>query len=483
MKKRGLWIFDENYLMLTYLSACSFAEHSDVIITLIYCGEKMNDADLEIFQAIQEKVEVYYFTKDVSEWEAHMQANILNRLARLHFTKLFEDDLVFMIDSDVAFSEILNKKIKHVEERFNNHESIFPVISGVVEFLSASDAYLYFKKKDKAGFTRKTNESAKLNVYTRIYGSDWKSYISGFQFNNGFLIFYKARKLIEQWEHYYLAGLHDADVNPLDDQVPLAAAIQKTECTYWKMDPQWNSLGDLDGPFVMFHAWGGEWKIEIDQVLRNAEATSDYGNICKRYLTNCPAVWIKKFFSDLKSFPYRYRNIQGAFDHGTVFTDLIKRLESGKIVEVGTYKGRSACFLAELIKASGKNIQFTTIDHFERSDTSMQLVQKNLKRADVQDYVTVVEGESYETTKLFKEEELDFIFLDTDSSKNRLAVELESWYEKLKEGGILGGYDHSIHDTVFKSYDCASWSFCEKHAIPLMTYEYQFLIQKPFKTK
>ncbi len=482
MNKRALWIFDKNYLMLTYLSVSSFIDYCDVEATLIYCGGKISEEDRKIFLELDPRVEILHFDADVSHIEPHMQANVLNRLARLHYTRLFEDDILFMIDSDVSFSSSLKRDIKEIEASFQENAPTNPMISGVVEFLCAEDAYLYYRKLDKRGFTRKTTEESKITSYESVFGNEWKSLIRDFQFNNGFLIFYKARPLIDQWEKYYLKGLENEDINPLDDQVPLAAAIQKTGCQYWKMTSKWNSLGDLDGSFTVFHAWGGEWKIEIDQILRNKKATSAYGKICEKYLSKCADPWISKFNIDLRSFPYRYRHIHGAFDHGTVFTDVIGQIDKGHIVEVGTYMGRSACFVGELIKAGNKSITFETIDHFERADTNKELVKSNLTKAGVDSFVKVIEGHSLQAADFYTSGQLDFVFLDTDSPTNILPAELEAWYDKIKEGGILAGYDYSIHDTIFKSYDCVAVSFCEKYKIPLRTYEYQFLIQKPFKT-
>jgi len=481
MNKRALWIFDKNYLMLTYLSVSSFLDHCDINATLIYCGDKIQDSDKNLFLSISKKVEILHFDADVSHIAPHMQANVLNRFARLHYTRLFEDDILFMVDSDVSFSPSLKQDIKEIDERFQDHSLPKPMLSGVVEFLSAEDAYLYYRKLDKRGYTRKTTEESKISGYESVFGNDWRTLIKGFQFNNGFLIFYKAKALIDQWEEYYLKALGNKEINPLDDQVPLAVAIQKTGCDYWKLTSKWNSLGDLVGSFTVFHAWGGEWKIEIDQVLRNQRSTSDYGEICKRYLSNCPDRWISKFKEDLKSEPYRYRQIQGAFDHGTVFSDLINELIRGHVVEVGTYKGRSACFVAELIKSSNREIIFDTIDHYNRDDNNIDLVLDNLQKAGVDEYVNVVEAYSLNAAESYENNKLDFVILDTDSPREILALELDAWYDKIKEGGYLAGYDHSIHDLVKSGFECATTSFCEKNNLPLKTYEYYFQIQKPIK--
>ena len=119
------------------------------------------------------------------------------------------------------------------------------------------------------------------------------------------------------------------------------------------------------------------------------------------------------------------------------------------------------------------------IDNYERDDTSPELVLENLKKADVDEFVDVINADSIECSERYDNGQLDFIFLDTDSPGEYLKSELEVWYPKLKAGGILAGYDHTIHDTVFKSLDCVSSDFCSGKKIPLRTYEYQFIIQKP----
>lgn len=481
MRKRALWIFDEAFCMLTYLSVRSFLESCDAIITLVYCGEEMKPEDEAMFLKLETNVEIHSYNTSLDKYEPRFHAHIRNRLARMHFARLYEDDLLFMIDSDVAFAHSIEDDFKEIEEHFESKDSNGPIIAGVVEFLSARDAYLYFKKKTSSGFTRKVPELNQVAGYQHVYGEDWPLLTDGFQYNNGFLIFYQARELIDQWEEYYLTGLDCADINPLDDQVPLSAAIQKTDCDYWLMDRKWNSLGDLNGSFNMFHAWGGEWKIEIDHVLRNKTAVSGFGEICVDILDDCAEHWINDFRESLTSIPYRYRHIHGAFDHGTVFTDLLSELDEGYIVEVGTYKGRSACFVAELIRNSEKAIKFDTIDHFLRDDTSKSMVINNLHRAGVGEFVDVIEADSLSASQNYHSEQLDFIFLDTDSPAEALERELEAWYAKLKAGGVIAGYDHTIHDTVFKSYDCVVTSFCEKYEIPVSTYEYQFVIRKPQK--
>jgi hypothetical protein len=58
-----------------------------------------------------------------------------------------------------------------------------------------------------------------------------------------------------------------------------------------------------------------------------------------------------------------YQNIQGWFTFPSFYTNLVNQSKDGyHIVEVGTWKGTSAAFLAVEIINSGKNIKLDCID-------------------------------------------------------------------------------------------------------------------------
>lgn len=49
---------------------------------------------------------------------------------------------------------------------------------------------------------------------------------------------------------------------------------------------------------------------------------------------------------------------------------------------------------------------------------------------------------SHEASKLFADSSLDFVFLDGDHTAEGVRLDLESWFDKVKPGGIIGGHDY-----------------------------------------
>jgi predicted O-methyltransferase YrrM len=49
---------------------------------------------------------------------------------------------------------------------------------------------------------------------------------------------------------------------------------------------------------------------------------------------------------------------------------------------------------------------------------------------------------SEEAAKQFPDESIDFVFIDGDHSYEGCAKDIDLWYPKLKEGGLLSGHDY-----------------------------------------
>lgn len=61
-----------------------------------------------------------------------------------------------------------------------------------------------------------------------------------------------------------------------------------------------------------------------------------------------------------------YQSIEGWFDFDDIYELAIRRCGSkpARFVEVGAYKGRSTCYLAERILEMGQDIRFDAVDTF-----------------------------------------------------------------------------------------------------------------------
>lgn len=144
--------------------------------------------------------------------------------------------------------------------------------------------------------------------------------------------------------------------------------------------------------------------------------------------------------------------IEGFNNCPNLYERMVIEAEPGAhFVEVGTWKGKSAAFMAELIKASRKSIAFDVVDLFEGSmelqkdpdmqdGTLLQAFERNV--AYIRDYIGAVhKGKSTEAASLYDDNSLDFVFLDADHDMRAVIADCLCWWPKVRPGGYLGGDD------------------------------------------
>lgn len=120
-------------------------------------------------------------------------------------------------------------------------------------------------------------------------------------------------------------------------------------------------------------------------------------------------------------------------------------------VEVGTWKGKSAAYMAVEIINSKKNIRFFTVDHFKGSPNHGDdpdvaagrleaVARKNLRPAGK--YVTIIPMPSVEAAATFEDGTIDFLFIDGTHDYENVKRDLLAWLPKMKRpGGLIGGDD------------------------------------------
>ena len=145
---------------------------------------------------------------------------------------------------------------------------------------------------------------------------------------------------------------------------------------------------------------------------------------------------------------YSYFNFQRWYER------IYNSLNDGDIfVEIGTWTGASSLFFAELIKKGSKKINFYTIDTFKGYAVLQHIdlvINKKVYeyfmsvREPLKDYIKVIKGNSQteETSVLFKDESIAAIFFDGDHLHDGIRRDLENWYPKIKNGGIISGHDY-----------------------------------------
>jgi hypothetical protein len=65
----------------------------------------------------------------------------------------------------------------------------------------------------------------------------------------------------------------------------------------------------------------------------------------------------------------------------------------------------------------------------------------NIKFSGNKEKAVIIENDSSDAVKIFEDESLDFVFLDTYLTIDQAKKDLEEWYPKVRKGGIFSGHD------------------------------------------
>lgn len=185
----------------------------------------------------------------------------------------------------------------------------------------------------------------------------------------------------------------------------------------------------------LWRSLGGKVWIQPDITFRHTGSFTWEGNY-------------KHWFMSRKS----WDKIEGFNNCPNLYTEMVVRADPGaRFVEVGTWKGRSAAFMAELIQAYNKRILFDVVDTFEgspeladdpdvRDGTLRETFDRNV--AYIRDCINDVhQGKSVEVSTLYPDESLDFVFIDAAHDTPSVIADCLAWWPKIKPGGCLAGDD------------------------------------------
>lgn len=156
------------------------------------------------------------------------------------------------------------------------------------------------------------------------------------------------------------------------------------------------------------------------------------------------------------------KEIPGWFDFEDIYDQAVEAAGDGDtLVEVGSWMGKSAVYLARRVQESGKRLRVVCVDPWKGTPgTQLEAIvanyggsvfqefQRNVAEAGCDDVIEAVVLPSVEGAKLFEDESLAFVFLDGDHSYEAVHADIRAWLPKLKRGGALAGHDYDRRDTV-----------------------------------
>lgn len=168
-------------------------------------------------------------------------------------------------------------------------------------------------------------------------------------------------------------------------------------------------------------------------------------------------------------------------------TNILPKIKEGaNILEIGSYEGKSTCWMLDNIK----NSHITCVDTFcggiehskQETENLFERFLNNISNYPI-DRITILVGESSDVTRGFKTNEFDLAYVDgSHQAKDVLTDIVQSWF-CLKHGGIMvmDDYEWICDDNVpFLQPKIAIDSFlnCFADQFIYINIGYQVIIQK-----
>ena len=167
-----------------------------------------------------------------------------------------------------------------------------------------------------------------------------------------------------------------------------------------------------------------------------------------------------------------YQNIgEDWMDFQELYSEMVNYFpDNSHFVEVGSWKGSSASYMAVEILNSKKRIIFDCVDTWlgsiEHTDpNSLFFVKELLEDKDwlyyqflnntrpVCDVINPVRSSSLDSVNLYENRSLDFVFIDASHEYDDVKKDILAWYPKIKKGGIISGHDFTTFEGVRQAVD------------------------------
>jgi predicted O-methyltransferase YrrM len=144
------------------------------------------------------------------------------------------------------------------------------------------------------------------------------------------------------------------------------------------------------------------------------------------------------------------------FTYPELYSAVVEKFPNGShFVEVGTWKGMSAAYMAVEIINSGKDIRFDCIDTWDFVPSQSEIpphlfnglyevFMKNIEP--VRHQVNPVQAISWDGAALYKDNSLDFVFIDAAHDYESVRKDIHAWFPKVKKLGVMAGHDYECPD-------------------------------------
>lgn len=152
-------------------------------------------------------------------------------------------------------------------------------------------------------------------------------------------------------------------------------------------------------------------------------------------------------------------------EQGELFKLLMKGFEKDytpKIAEIGVYKGRMTSMVCGMFSDAGLKVDYYCIDHFqgsaehEKKNYFFEFVENTRGIAGLKGHIglSVRVGLSVRMARKYPDFHFDIVYLDASHDYLSVKHDIEAWWPKVKNGGVLCGDDYIIGwDGVIQAVD------------------------------
>lgn len=177
-----------------------------------------------------------------------------------------------------------------------------------------------------------------------------------------------------------------------------------------------------------------------------------------------------------------YKSIEGWMGYEDTYREAVRITpDGGTIVEIGSFLGRSAAFMAVEIANSGKSIRFVCVDPFDGhlgsglfdGRCSLNTFQQNIAKGGASHLVETKKMYSVDAATLFEDRSVDFVFIDGAHDYDNVRADICAWLPKVKPGGVLSGHDYGPGWPMVEVavQDTLSWRNIQKRKDSVFWYE------------
>ena len=152
------------------------------------------------------------------------------------------------------------------------------------------------------------------------------------------------------------------------------------------------------------------------------------------------------------------------FDYSGHYSSMALNVpDSAHIVEVGSWLGKSAIYLATELNGYGKRAKIDCIDtwdggecpvlrsHVSKLGDVLKIFKQNVCEAGVSHMIRPVVSSSIDASKRYDDNTLDFVSIDANHDYKQVMSDLRAWYPKVKIGGMISGHDFAMQSETSRS--------------------------------